>query len=101
MPVVLSVSRAAVPQEHEAEYLATLRSLSRALRGRGQRLWVFRHPSAPGTYLECSEGGDARAHRVNAPKDGAESALEARLRALATYEADAWVLWDEVPLEDR
>jgi len=101
MPVVLSVSRAAVPPEHETEYLATLRSLSRVLRGRGQRLWVFRHPGSPGAYLECSEGRDARMHRVTAPKDGEESALEERLRALASYEPGAWVLWDEVPLEDR
>jgi len=101
MPVVLSVSRAAVPAEHEAEYLATLRSLAKVLKSRGQRLWVFKHPGSPGAYLECSEGGDARRHRVNAPKDGEESSLEVRLRALASYEPDAWVLWDEVPMEDR
>ena len=45
MPVVLSVSRAAVPAEHEAEYLATLRSLAKVLKSRGQRLWVFKHPA--------------------------------------------------------
>ncbi len=101
MPVVLTVSRAAVPSEHESEYLSTLRQLARRLRARGQRLWVFRNPAAPGSFLECSEGGDARSHRVSAPRDQEESALEVRLRALARYEPDAWVLWDEVPLEDR
>lgn len=101
MPVVLSVSRAAVPSEHEAEYLTTLRRLAARLRARGQRLWVFRNPALPGTYLECSEGGDARSHRVSAPRDQEESALEVHLRTLASYAPDAWVLWDEVPLEDR
>ena len=101
MPAVLSVSRAAVEPGNEAAYLDALRELARSLRERGQRLWVFRHPLHPGSYLECSEGRDPASHRAGPARDPALEPLERRLRSLAVYRPEAWDLWTEVPLEEE
>lgn len=101
MPAVLSVSRAAVEPGNEAAYLVALRELARGLRERGQRLWVFRHPLRPGSYLECSEGRDPVSHRAGTAPDPALEPLERRLRSLAVYSPEAWDLWTEVSLEEE
>ena len=94
----LSVSRATVSPDHEAAYLAALEELAGRLARRGESLWLFRHPTLRDTFLECSESGSAERHRsrAGAPED---AALEGRLRTLAAYASDAWVLWEEVPLK--
>ena len=101
MPRTLSVSRATVSRGDEPEYLATLGELASRLRARGESLWLFRHPTLPDTFLECSEGPSAERHRGRSAPDRDEGALEARLRSLAAYAPDAWTLWEEVPLEPR
>ena len=100
MPHALTAARATVAREHEAEYLATLRHLAGRLRARGGRLWVFRHPALPDNFLEFSESAAPERLRSQAPRDRHEAALEARLRSLAAYSEDAWVLWEEIPLEE-
>lgn len=101
MPRTLSVSCATVSRGDAAEYLTALGELASRLRGRGEQLWLFRHPQRPDTFLECSEGPGADRHRSRAERDPDEAALEARLRTLAAYAPDAWILWEEVPLERR
>ncbi len=98
MPRVLSVARAQVPEAREPEYLALLGELATRLRSRGQSLWLFRHPEQRDTFLEFSESASAELHRTRAPRDAQDAALEARLRALAVYAADAAVLWEAVSL---
>ena len=101
MPRTLSVSRATVSRGAEAAYLTALGELAARLRARGESLWLFRHPTRPDTFLECSEGPSADRHRSGSGGDQDEAALEARLRTLAAYAPDAWTLWEEVPLERR
>lgn len=98
MPRCLSVSRAAVSAGREPEYLATLRDLAKALGERGEHLWVFRSNADHHTFLEFSESPSAASHRTVIARSPREAQLEARLRALADYEPDAWALWDEVAL---
>ncbi len=69
-------------------------------RARGHHLWVFRHPAAGDTFLEFSEGPSPGEHRSRRAGDPDEAALELRLRALAVYAPDAWVLWEEVSLKE-
>jgi hypothetical protein len=92
----LSVARVAVPPAAEAEYLRTLAELARLGERRGRRLWVFRSHARAGEFLECSESASADAHRGVASLPEEEERLEARLRALASYGADARELWEEV-----
>lgn len=101
MPRTLSLSRATVTRGDEPEYLATLGRLASRLRARGESLWLFRHPTLPDTFLECSESPSAERHRSRVVRDTDEAALEVHLRTLATYAPDAWILWEEVPLERR
>jgi hypothetical protein len=96
MPRALSVARATVKEESQTAYLALARRLADALHARGQHLWLFQHPSEPGTFLEFREG-DAATHPLRAPTIE-ESRLTAELRGLAAYEAAATELWIEVPL---
>ncbi len=95
----LTVSRVTVRAGREAEYLATARELAALHEARGRHLWVFRRPGRPDTFLECSESRSAELHRAVAPVPEDERTLEARLRAVADYEADAWDLWEEVGSE--
>lgn len=99
MPRTLSVSRATVSRGAEPEYLTALGELASRLRVRGESLWLFRHPTLPDTFLEFSESASAERHRSRAVRSPEEAALEVRLRTLAAYPPDAWVLWEEVPLE--
>lgn len=98
MPRCLSVSRATVAPEREAEYLATVRALARELGRRGQHLWLFRSETDPHTYVEFSESGSAASHRTRASRLPREQQLEHRLRSLVTYAPDAWARWEEVAM---
>ena len=96
MPRALSVARAQVSTANEPEYLTLLAELATRLRSRGQSLWLFRHTEHSDTFLEFSES--AAREQSRAQRDERERALEARLRVLASYAADANDLWEEVPL---
>ena len=98
MPRTLSAARVRVPAEHEAEWLSAVARLAALLEKRGQHLWVFRAELDPGHWLEFSESGDRATHRSVIERTVEELTLEARLRALATYDRDASALWAEVPL---
>jgi hypothetical protein len=98
MSRALSVARAQVSRGNEPEYFAVLAELADRLRSRGQSLWLFRHPERQGTFLEFSESATCEQHRSRADRDEREAALEARLRVLASYAADADELWEEVSL---
>jgi len=87
-----------VRRQDETAYLAALEELAARLRARGESLWLFRHPTLRDTFLEFSESPSPDQHRTRAARDPAETALELRLRSLAAYTKDAWVLWQEVPL---
>ena len=97
MPRALSVARVTVPPEREPAYLAGAARLAGALLARGQHLWVFRHPTEPGRFLEFREGPDAASHVATAPT-GPEARLAGALEALAEYEPGRDDLWLEVPL---
>ena len=98
MPRTLTMARVRVPASNEAEWLSVVARLGALLRKRGQHLWVFRSEADPDQWLEFSESGDRAGHRVVADRTVEELTLEARLRALATYDAHASALWTEVPL---
>ena len=98
MPRTLTVARVRVPAEHETEWRSVVAQLAARLATRGQHLWVFRSEAHPEQWLEFSESGDRASHRtVAADRTVEELTLEARLRALATYDAGASALWTEVP----
>ena len=99
MPRALAVGRVQVPPEREGEYLAAAGRLAAALRVRGQHLWVFRHPSEPGAFLEFRESASDVAHAAVAPTD-AEERLTRALRALGSYAPGADDLWLEVSLTE-
>jgi hypothetical protein len=96
MPRTLSVSRVSVRNGADAEYLTAVRELARLATERGWHLWVFRRPDRPGEYLEFSESGSPERHRAIASRPEDERRLEERIRAVASYEAGAWDLWEEV-----
>lgn len=98
MARVLTASRVRVPATGEADYLATLRELSRFAEARGQRIWVFRSSADPQLFIEFSESATEMSHRAQASRLPEEVKLERRLQGLATYAPDAWDLWTEVPL---
>ena len=101
MPRSLTAARVRVPAEHEAEWLDVAARLAALLKAKGQHLWVFRAESDPGLWLEFSESGDRPDHRSVAAATPEFAALEQRLRELAIYDADASVLWTEVPLPPK
>ena len=92
----LTASRVRVEAGGESEYLSAVRALSALAENRGWHLWVFRSTDDPRLFLECSESRSAELHRALATRPEDEQRLEARIRAVATYEADAWDLWEEV-----
>ena len=92
------MSRVTVAAANESEYLRTVTRLAAILERRGQRLWVFRSPDRPGTFLEFNESPSPMSHRSRASRTGDELSLEMKLQTLASYAADAWDLWEEVPL---
>jgi hypothetical protein len=97
MPRVLTVSRVTVPPQHEAEYLRTIHALAELGGGRRQQLWVFRSRRTPHSFVEFSESPSELSHRARASRTDQEQKLERRLHEIATYAADAWDLWEEVP----
>jgi hypothetical protein len=97
MSRALAVARVQVAAAREAEYLAGAAELAAALKARGQHFWVFRHPTRPGAFLEFREAADERALVAVAPAS-AEARLGDALRALASADPDADVVWREVPL---
>ncbi|HMV33639.1 MAG: hypothetical protein U0104_11045 [Gemmatimonadales bacterium] len=94
---VLTISRVTVPPDREAEYVRTVHLLAELGGQRGRSLWLFRQQGSGGRFIEFSESRTELTHRARASRTDLEQKLEARLRELATYEADAWDLWDEVP----
>lgn len=96
MARVLTAAQVHVPPAAEQEYIATVAHLSQRLARRGQHVWLFRHRSTPGLFLEFTEGQDAATHRMAGPADDEERQLEARLHALGRYEEQAPISWDEV-----
>ena len=99
MPRALAVARLQVPPAGEAAYLAGAAELAATLRVRGQHLWVFRHPTEPGAFLEFRESGDAEAHTASAPTP-TEERLTRALRTLASYAPGVDDLWLEVSLTE-
>ena len=97
MPRTLTVARVRVPAEHESEWRAAIARLAALMARRGQHLWVFRAEADAGQWLEFSESPDRDSHRTVAERTVEELTLEARLRALATYDPGASALWTEVP----
>ncbi|NOT06649.1 MAG: hypothetical protein HOP28_00425 [Gemmatimonadales bacterium] len=84
---VLTAAQAIVPAERVTEYLAAARAHAVTIRRNGEHFWLFRHPAAPGRFLEFHER--------------ASGAARARVALPATYDAEADVVWEEVPLEER
>ena len=101
MPRSLTAARVRVPAEHEAEWLSVAAQLAAHLKAKGQHLWVFHAESDPELWLEFSESGDRPDHRSVAVATPEVAALERRLREIAIYDADASVLWTEVPLSPK
>jgi hypothetical protein len=95
MARALTVSRVRVRPGAESEYLATVAALAALAESRGWHLWVFRSPGDPQLFLECSESRSAETHRVRPERPADERRLEERIRAVATYQPDAWDLWEE------
>jgi hypothetical protein len=90
-----------VSAEHEAEWLSVAAQLAAHLKERGQHFWIFRAESDPERWIEFSESGDRPDHRSVAAATPEVAALERRLREIAIYDADASVLWTEVPLSPK
>ena len=98
MPRALTVSRVTVAEGKEEEYLAAVAELAVLLERRGQHLWIFRNPKQAQQFLEFTESPSPMSHRSRASRTGDEIKLEKRLAAVASYAADAWEMWSEVPL---
>lgn len=96
MARVLTAARVTVAAAAEPEYIETVQQLSWRLAHRGQHIWLFRHRTTPGLFLEFTEGQDEATHRSVGPADAEERQLEERLRALGEYEDNAEIRWDEV-----
>jgi hypothetical protein len=96
MARTLTASRVRVGPGGESEYLAAVGALAALAEGRGWHLWVFRSAGDPQLFLECSESRSVESHRAVAVRPADEQRLEERIRAVATYESDAWDLWEEV-----
>ena len=67
MARALTVTRRAVTSEREAAYLAERGEEAERFEGDGDHLWVFRHESHPGVYLEFRESVDRDRLLVNDP----------------------------------
>jgi hypothetical protein len=96
MARTLTMARVTVPADSEPEYVRTVGALAKLSEPRGRRLWLFRSADRPGLFLECSESGEADAHRATAAVPTDERALAARLHELAGYGLDSQELWQEV-----
>ncbi|HEY7635262.1 MAG TPA: hypothetical protein VH763_06950 [Gemmatimonadales bacterium] len=96
MSRALTVSRVRVRRGSEREYLGAIGELTALAEARGWHLWLFRSPSDPELFLECSESPTRETHRVRPERPEDEQRLEDRLRAVAAYEPGAWEMWTEV-----
>jgi hypothetical protein len=96
MPGALTVSRVRVRQGSEREYLAAIGELTALAETRGWHLWLFRSPSDPELFLECSESRSLESHRIGPRRPDDERKLGDRIRAVAVYEPGAWEVWTEV-----
>jgi len=99
VPRALAVARVTVAPADEAAYRAAAAALAAELERRGQHLWLFRHPTDAGQFLEFREAGDGAAHTAMAPTPS-EARLTGVLRTLGASAPDAGVLWIEVPLAE-
>lgn len=94
MSRVLMAARVRVPAGARGEWIGVAGRLARAYAGRGQHLWVFRHPGDPELHLEFREGATAA---ELAPVGADETALDGRLASLGRYEHTD-VVWESVAL---
>ncbi len=99
MPRTLTVARVIVREGAEPEYLAAVGELAALHEARGRHLWVFRRAGVRGSFLECSESRSVETHRVTGEPPADERRIEARLRAVAHYDAGTQDLWEEVRSE--
>jgi hypothetical protein len=93
---MLTVSRVRVRQGSEREYLDAVGELTALAETRGWHLWLFRSPTDPELFLECSESRTRESHRTRPHRPEDEQRLEDRVRAVAVYEPGAWEEWVEV-----
>jgi hypothetical protein len=91
---VLMAARVRVPEAVRGEWIGVAGRLAQAYAGRGQHMWVFRHPADPELYLEFREGANAAAL---APVGADEMLLDGRLASLGAYEHTD-VVWERVML---
>ena len=94
MSRVLMAARVRIPEAARGEWVGVAGRLARAYAGRGQHMWVFRHPGDPELHLEFREGATAAAL---VPVGADETALDGRLATLGAYEPTD-VIWESVPL---
>lgn len=71
------MTRTTVVPEEEPAYLATRRDEAGRFKAAGDHLWLFRHETRPGVFLEFRESGDAR--RLAAADPAAELWAEVEL----------------------
>jgi hypothetical protein len=88
-----------VDQGREADYLTAIRDLAALLARRGQRIWVFRSPTKPYSFLEFSESATLLSHRVRSSRTPEELRLERRIQDIVTYAPGSWDMWEEIPFE--
>lgn len=93
----LTISRVSVLPGHGEEYVQAVHALAALGAGRGQRLWLFRDPDDPLSFIEFSESSAPMNHRTRASRTAGEMELEQKLRRIARYAPDAWTIWEEVP----
>ena len=77
MQRALTMTRTAVAPEEEPAYLAARRDEAGRFKASGDHLWLFRHESHPGVFLEFRESGDAE--RLAAADPGAAQWAEVEL----------------------
>ena len=71
------MTRTAVAPEEEPAYLAARRDEAGRFESSGDHLWLFRHETHPGVFLEFRESGDA--HRLAEADPGAAQWTEVEL----------------------
>ena len=94
MSRVLMAARVRIPEAVQSEWIGVAGRLARAYAGRGQHMWLFRHPDDSELHLEFREGANAGAL---VPVGAEEIALDVRLASLGNYEPTD-VVWESVTL---
>lgn len=77
MARVLTMTRSAVAPDDEPAYLAARHEEAARFKASGDHLWLFRHETHPGVFLEFRESSDAG--RLSAADPGAELWAEVEL----------------------